>query len=174
MVIIQPALNLFPSALFPKRRLTSHWYSPRRVHAATKGNIYIHVSKNTTWEKPDERKGREVTNEEREREREEEARQKSAALDICWVSFLNTNKPSSCLFFLDFCVHCWKAVFFWVEGEQWLTVCSVGVLRLMRNSVVKIFPMQAIFFIYADTVATKCPLNSEKFVFLPCSCLMLH
>lgn len=44
MVIIQRALNLYPPALFPERRLMSHWYSPHLAHLATKGNIYIQIS----------------------------------------------------------------------------------------------------------------------------------
>ena len=45
MVIIQPALNLYHPALFPERRLASHWYSPHLANLATKGNIYIKISK---------------------------------------------------------------------------------------------------------------------------------
>lgn len=141
MVIIQPALNLYSPALFPERRLMSHWYSPHLAHLATKGNIYIKISKiwpqrNSLKDQMREKKmgrGKDLTKEERDRKSEahwkysrESKREKNfaaffycSAKWVCWVSFLAKWRPHSvdhvfAFLFLVFYMHLQRqAVYFW-------------------------------------------------------------
>lgn len=80
MVIIQQALNLYPPALFPERCLMSHWYSPHLANLATKGNIYIQISKIH----PEENSLEDERKEEGQRERVTKEEKETHRLDKLW------------------------------------------------------------------------------------------